>query len=583
MTNYSFNLIDREWIWAVWYADNRREPISLYDALIHAHELREIHGDTPPETVALHRLLLTMLYRVFDPNEDWGNLWSAGQFDITRLDAYLRSESIYARFNLFEAQHPFFQLAQESPAWTKYKLVSVSNLRPHYAAGNDAVLFDHRNKDARLGIEVEDKDVGTILNAAEAARALVAQQAFGFAGLNDPGAPNKADKSFSNAPCARGVAFLLEGDSLFETLLLNFFSLDLQSRHGLKPIRIDKPAWELDDPFKDDPKRPYGYLDYATWLNRKVLLLPEGDPEAPVVRRMRYYVGMKRMNGNPFNPLMSLHPNPNAGKKRLGSTEETSTHLPLTFQTSKSLWRDSAPLFGWLQEREQGYIAPKAFEWIHNELPIITGPIEDNRQFFFSAYGICSKSGQDKMYFFRAERFPLPQVYLQEAGLDASKQLKLALQRAESTARILSLYGALGTFACLVLGIKEADKLREGNKKRVSDFVEAMGAERYFWSRLEANFARLVEDLPTQVEEAVKTWDATLKQLARQGFEEAARVAGGMRALRAYGIAANRFEIDLSKVFESPSEQKEEDKKSSRTESTRRSAQNDSQLSMFNG
>ena len=464
MTNYSFNLIDREWIWAVWREGSRRAPVSLRDALAHAHELREFHGDTPPETAALHRLLLTVLYRIFDPNEDWLALWNAGCFDAARIDAYLRQESMYARFDLFGMHYPFFQLAKEAPEWTKYKLVSVSNLRPHYAAGNDAVLFDHRNKDAGLGVEVEDKEGGTLLSAAEAARALVTQQAFGFAGLNDPGAPNKADKSFSNAPCARGVTFLLEGDSLFETLLLNFFPLNLES-HGLKPARADKPAWELDDPFKDDPKRPYGYLDYATWLNRKVLLLPEGDPAAPVVRRMRYYVGMKRMNGNPFNPLMALHPNPNAGKKKKGSDEEGSTHLPLIFQTGKALWRDSAPLFGWLQERAQGYIAPRPFEWVHNELPYLTaGQVGGDRQFFFSAYGICSKSGQDKMYFFRAERFPLPPAYLQEIGLDATKQLKLALQRAESTARILSLYGALGTFAGLVLGIKEADKLKEETK-----------------------------------------------------------------------------------------------------------------------
>jgi len=573
MTNYSFNLIDRECIWAVWREGNRRAPVSLRDALTQAHELREIHGDTPPETAALHRLLLTVLYRIFDPNEDWPTLWNAGYFDAARIDAYLRRESIYARFDLFGTDHPFFQLAQDAPGWTKYKLTSVSNLRPHYAAGNDAVLFDHRNKDAGLGIEVEDKEGGTLLSAAEAARALVTQQAFGFAGLNDPGAPNKADKSFSNAPCARGVTFLLEGDSLFETLLLNFFPLNLES-HGLKPTRADKPAWELDDPFKDDPKRPYGYLDYATWLNRKVLLLPEGDPAAPVVRRMRYYVGMKRMNGNPFNPLMSLHPNPNAGKKKKGSDEEASTHLPLTFQTGKALWRDSAPLFGWLQERAQGYIAPRPFEWAHNELPDRTaGQVGGDRKFFFSAYGICSKSGQDKMYFFRAERFPLPPVYLQEIGLDAAKQLKLALQRAESAARILSVAGALGTFAKETLNTTDATQVRH--------FVEATGAERYFWSRLEANFMRLVEDLPTQTEQAVQTWDTTLRQLARQGFEEAVQVAGGMRALRAYGIAANWFEIQLRQVFEPP-EIKEEKQKSARKKSAQTSEPTSSQLSMFN-
>ncbi len=547
MTIYSFNLIDRNWIWGVWQKDSRRELISLHTALTRAHELREIHGDTPPETAALHRLMLTVLYRIFNPDEDWGSLWRAGKFDQRKVDEYLRGHEIYPRFDLFDAQYPFFQLAQDDPAWPKkYKTVTVSNLRAHYASGNDAVLFDHRKKDAGLGREEDDGEGGTALMAAEAARALVAQQAFGFAGLNDPSAPYKADKSFSNAPCARGVVFMLEGNTLFETLMLNFFSLELGEKYRLSPKPSDKPAWELSDPFKDDPERPYGYLDYSTWLNRKVLLLPEGDPENPIVRRMWYYVGMKRMNGDPFNPLMSLHPNTRA-------RNEDSTHLPLTFREGKMLWRDSAPLFSWYTERSNNYLPPRAFEWVHNEMSYM-GNIESDRQFFFGAYGICSKSGQDKMYSYRAERFPLPIDYLKETGVDAAKQFQLALQRAEDVARILSPGGALGTFA------REA--LNTDDKNQVRNFVDATGAERYFWSRLEAHFVRLVEDLPQNSEETIKTWNDALNQLARQAFEQAVRVMSDSHALRAYGKSADYFDWQLKQVFNpQPQKAKEGDEK----------------------
>jgi len=556
MTTYSFNLIDRNWIWGIWREDNRRELISLHTALTRAHELREIHGDTPPETAALYRLMLTVLYCIFNPDEDWGNLWSAGNFDQRKVDEYLRGHEIYPRFDLFDAQYPFFQLTQDNPAWPKkYKTVTVSNLRAHYASGNDAVLFDHHKKDAALGREDDDGEGGTALMPAEAARALVAQQAFGFAGLNDPGAPNKADKSFSNAPCARGVVFLLEGNTLFETLMLNFFSIDLEKDYGLPHKRTDKPAWELKDPFHDDPSRPYGYLDYATWLNRKVLLLPEGDSENPIVRRIQYYVGMKRMAGNPFNPLMSLRPNPDAGKKKKDDDSESSTHLPLTFREGKMLWRDSAPLFGWYTERSNNYLPPRAFEWVHSEM-LSKHHIEIGRQFFFGAYGICSKSGQDKMYSYRAERFPLPIDYLKETGADAAKQLQLALQRAESAARILSPGGALGTFA------REA--LNTDDKNQVRNFVDATGAERYFWSRLEAHFVRLVEDLPQNSQEAVKTWNDALNKLARQAFEQAVRITGDSRSLRAYGKSADLFEWQLNQVFNpTPPKAKEGDEKKS--------------------
>jgi CRISPR system Cascade subunit CasA len=551
MTSYSFNLIDREWIWGVWNEDSRCELISLYTALAHAHELREIHGDTPPETAALYRLLLTMLYGIYNPdeNEEWGNLWEAGLFDRSIIDANLHSEQLFFRFDLYDSERPFFQLAQDAPAWTKYKLISVSNLRAHYASGNDAVLFDHRLKNSGIGTEVNNEEGGTILSSAEAARALVTQQSFGFAGLNDPGAANIADKSFSDAPCARHIIFLMEGKTLFETLMLNFFSLDLPS-HGLPHTPDDRPAWALGDPFRNDAKRPYGYLDYATWLNRKILLIPEGNPDHPIVRRMRYYVGMKRMNGQRLNPLMSLRPNPKAGKTIKDSEVESSSHLPLAFSKERALWRDSASLFGWFQERQQGYLAPQAFEWAHNELPIIYKDIAQDRKFFFSAYGICSNPGKDKMYSFRAEHFPLPPAYLQEAGADAAKQLKLALERAESAARILSVYGALGDFACAVLGIKPENKKKPGYRERVDNLVKATGAERYFWSRMELQFTRLVEDLPEHPLEAVQAWDKALKELARQAFEEATKVVGGVSALQAYGIASNWFEFQLKCVFE---------------------------------
>lgn len=553
MTSYSFNLIDREWIWGIWNDDNRCELISLHTALAHAHKLREIHGDTPPETAALHRLLLTVLYRIYDPDVDWGALWEAGFFDRSKLNEYLLHENLHSRFDLFDLHHPLLQLAQDAPAWTKYKLISVSNLRAHYASGNDAVLFDHRLKNSGIGVESENEDGGTILSSAEAARALFAQQAFGFAGINDPGASNVADKSFSDAPCARHIVFLMEGKTLFETIMLNFFSLDLPS-HGLPQTPEDRPAWELSDPFKSDPKRPYGYLDYSTWLNRKILLIPEGNPDNPIVRRIRYYVGMKRMNGQRLNPLMSLRPNPKAGKPIKDSDIESSSHLPLAFSKERALWRDSASLFGWLQERQQGRIAPQAFEWVHNELPMIYQDITQDRKFFFGAYGISSNPGKDKMYSFRAERFPLPPAYLQDSGADAAKQLKLALERAESAARTLSVYGALGNFACIVLGIKEEDRFKQGCKERVDSLVNAIGAERYFWSRLELLFARLVEDLPERSQEAVQDWNKALVELARQGFEQAVSVVGGVNALKAYGIASNWFEIQLRNVFSPPSE-----------------------------
>ena len=64
---YSFNLIDEPWIPCL-RPDGTTIALGLRETLLQAHELREIRGDTPLETAALHRLLLAILHRVFGPS-----------------------------------------------------------------------------------------------------------------------------------------------------------------------------------------------------------------------------------------------------------------------------------------------------------------------------------------------------------------------------------------------------------------------------------------------------------------------------------------------------------------------------------
>lgn len=108
---YSFNLIEKPWIPCLTF-DGERVELGLQDSLVQAHELREIYGDTPLETAALYRLLLVVLHRVFGPrnSSDWIKMWRRRQqgFDSSALDAYL--QHWHHRFDLFDQEHPFFQV-----------------------------------------------------------------------------------------------------------------------------------------------------------------------------------------------------------------------------------------------------------------------------------------------------------------------------------------------------------------------------------------------------------------------------------------------------------------------------------------
>ena len=104
-----FNLVDEPWVPCI-RTDGQAEHLSLRDTLIRAHQLREIAGESPLVTAALYRLLLAVLHRVFGPEDHdaWCNLWETGHWDTVQLDTYL--EQWQHRFNLFDSEHPFYQV-----------------------------------------------------------------------------------------------------------------------------------------------------------------------------------------------------------------------------------------------------------------------------------------------------------------------------------------------------------------------------------------------------------------------------------------------------------------------------------------
>ena len=79
--------------------------------------------------------------------------------------------------------------------------------------------------------------------AAEVARTLVSVQSFGLAGPCNP----KLKLYFTDGTCARGIIFMAEGTSLFETLMLNLIEYPSPQLFGNGTN--DRPTWEMDDPF----------------------------------------------------------------------------------------------------------------------------------------------------------------------------------------------------------------------------------------------------------------------------------------------------------------------------------------------
>ena len=76
---FSFNLIEEKWLPCV-LLDNTFKNLSLNDVLTDAASIQELIGDSPPVTIALHRLLLAILHRALNAPqnyEDWNDFWKA--------------------------------------------------------------------------------------------------------------------------------------------------------------------------------------------------------------------------------------------------------------------------------------------------------------------------------------------------------------------------------------------------------------------------------------------------------------------------------------------------------------------------
>ncbi|HEX2999566.1 MAG TPA: type I-E CRISPR-associated protein Cse1/CasA, partial [Armatimonadota bacterium] len=131
----SFNLTREPWIPCVPLKGNTVEELGIADVLCNAHQLREIHHDSPLVTVSLYRLLLAVLYRACGPSSftDNEHLWRDGKFPADVIDRYLHSRW-KDRFDLFNEAYPFFQTADLEMK----KKDSLARLATELASGNNA-------------------------------------------------------------------------------------------------------------------------------------------------------------------------------------------------------------------------------------------------------------------------------------------------------------------------------------------------------------------------------------------------------------------------------------------------------------
>ena len=450
----TFNLIDEPWLPCV-MLDGRRREVSLKEALLDSHNVRELFDESPLVTVALHRLLLAILHRNFGPQtlRGWAELWEAQAWDAQTLMRYFGDH--HDRFDLFGSERPFYQVGEIEDAPKQ----PVTILAQELSRGNNATLFDHSFEASTVSLE-----------PSRAACALVAVQSFAI------GFGKSKPFYLSDSPLIRGMTILVSGDSLFQTLTLNL--LPYNEDRPIPSKADDAPVWEQDK--RANPRREgtmaVGYLDYLTWQSRRIHLYPEGIP--PTVSHCQLQQNLKLAEGilDPFKCFVK--------SKELG-------FRPLGLRQDKALWRDSYALF---QQVDDSSKRPAIFNHLAQIQALrISGQIRGRQAYSFSAFGLATDEGKAaSVTMWRHERLPLPLEYLDNKAL--LNRLKDALEVCEAAGTDLRM--SIRELSRYLLAPNcDQSGAASANPDEVKSLARSFAAERRFWPKLEAPFKTLLLDL----------------------------------------------------------------------------------------
>jgi len=487
-----FSLWDAPWIPAV-RASGEPTRLSLRDALAEAHQVREVFDPSPLVVVAIHRLLMALIYRVYRPetSADWAALWNARRFDPALLDGY--GAFWKERFDLFHPQRPFYQV----PFIAGEKVHPISALVMEAASGNNPTLFDHG--------QVEG---GGALPPDRAACHLLAHQLFALGG--------GVSKPFNrmDAPLTKGLVVEAVRSNLFETLLLN--AMPLEEWDQLTPASDeDAPFWEIDDP--PEPvqagTRVRGPLHYLTWQSRQLhLCVDEASGQVTGCQiRQRYALPKDGMRVDP-------------GKAYRKSEKEG--YLPFKLNKDRAAWQYTHVL---LQTSQQDVARPYLTEWLASaqsrrfrsrfgvDLPayvdlVVTGLTTDPKK-------------AAKVELWRRERLPLPMALLERPDLMAELEEMLAeARRAEGllsrTAQALVWAAAERKAVNDAAAFVWTGKAPAGTKlDHLKGLAQSLGMVARYWPSLEGPFRHAVEDLPERPAADVRqAWREAVQAAARDAF-----------------------------------------------------------------
>lgn len=499
----SFNLGSESWISC---RSNSGElvQLSLREVFQRAPELSGLANESPLIDAAIFRLLLTILHANFGPADDlaWEALWSAGKFDMAKLDAYF--DKWRHRFDLFHTETPFYQvgkLIEQTPNYANGKKPARELIAEQSSYGAPRELFESRPEDHAAPI-----------SAARAARWLLAIQAFHPGGLLSRDTKNGDPTAAKSGLVCSSAVVTVQANTLFESLVMNLVNYP----SDLFPSSSkDRPAWEQ-PPLERYKSRPcLGLMDWYTWQSRRIQLLPNdgGDVEHVIV-----LAGHEVADDNRMDPMCAFTTDPKLGPS------------PVGFSVDRALWRDSAALYQ--VNRQRDFVAPLVVQHFAARRSAHQQTLR------LRVDGQVPKKAS--IILTRSEVLPLPIEVIEQPLLIGCIQEEIT--RCEEAQGALR--GALFYALSKVLSIGE----RDPDTKDVRGLIEETQAIPRYWAELKEPFDRFLENLPKDDEAAALTFREAIRRIALQRYESAVTASSSSsRVLKGLVLGQTTLLIGLAK------------------------------------
>jgi CRISPR system Cascade subunit CasA len=351
----------------------------------------------------------------------------------------------------------------------------------------------------------------------------VAFHGYAPAGLvKKPGEPTSA----SAGPLQRGGVVLVQGATLFETLLLNLL---VYNDEQPLPAIDDAPSWELDAlpaqlAVDKEPRRaPRGWLDLLTWQSRRVELKVAGGHVVGLIRRVGQ--GLPIGTGEVVvDPMMAWRRDEKRGLQ------------PVAFEAAKAFWRDSDVLFRTREER--GVVQPRVVTQLGRSE--VAARVGQERRLALSVYGLTSDQAAIELT--RAEHMPVsPRLVMDDAVGETVTDM---LATAEATRdHVVSASYSLARHAL-------SPGERGPAMKDMRALVENLCVETRYWTSLRVPFETFIDALIVDEKAAGRVFCAAAVSAAREALKDGARSLGNSaRALKARTVAEESLGAKLKDVI----------------------------------